>query len=56
MVDDRPVHNILLEKDVLIVENLRCSDISLKPLNIYVVPLYFSDLSEIPVKVMATTK
>jgi ParB family chromosome partitioning protein len=56
MVDDRPVHNILLEKDVLIVENLRCSDISIKPLNIYVVPLYFSDLSEIPVKVMATTK
>jgi len=56
IVDFRPVHNILLEKDVLIVENLYNINIPNEPLNAYIIPLYFSDLSEIPVKVIAANR
>ncbi|MDW8359073.1 MAG: cyclase family protein [Candidatus Caldarchaeum sp.] len=54
-IGDRPVHEIFLNRDILIVENLYNIQVANRRLTVYVVPFYFSELSEIPVKVIAVS-
>ncbi|MEM0442926.1 MAG: ParB/RepB/Spo0J family partition protein [Candidatus Caldarchaeum sp.] len=54
-IDDRPVHEILLGKDILIVENLYNLSVANQRVTVFIIPLYFSELSEIPVKVIASS-
>ncbi|MEM4402058.1 MAG: ParB/RepB/Spo0J family partition protein [Candidatus Caldarchaeum sp.] len=53
-IGDRPVHEILLGKDILIVENLYNLNVANQRVTVFIIPLYFSELSEIPVKVIAS--